>query len=153
MVFTVTIVTTFNEVVELALLECTSRVRQLERQEELVDLLEVRANRVDLVDQILHTHNSVLAQLLLNKLVVRDRNALLVDLSVTTLVDELANTLQVGVTVGNVRVGNRQHLLCGLGQTHKGTSVDLQETEELQDLARLRWDVVDTRLLLISISL
>ena len=144
MVLTVTIVSALDEVIELALVESTSGVRQLERQQKVVDLFKVGSHSVDLVDQILHTNNSVLAQMLLDQLVVRDCNPLFVDLSVTALVDELTNTLEVRVAVGNVRVGNRQHLLRRLGQTDKCAAVELQKTEKLKDLARLGRDVVDT---------
>ena len=41
-------------------------------------------------------------------------------------------------------VDDCQHLLCGLGEADKDTIVDLEETEELEDLPRLRSDLVDT---------
>ena len=144
MILTVTIVSSLDEVIEFPLMESTSRVRQLERKQKVVDLLKVGANRVDLVDQILHAHNSILAQLLLDDLVVRDGDTLLIDLSVATLIDEFSDALQVRIAVRNVRVRNRQHLLCRFGQAHKCAAVELQETQELHDLARLGWDVVDT---------
>lgn len=143
-VLTVTSVTTLDEVLELAGAEATGGVGQLEGPEEVGGLLEVGANGVDLVDQILHTDNAVLAEVLLDDLVVRQGNALLVDLSVTALVDELADGLQVGVTVGDVGVDNGQHLLGSLGKADEDTVVDLQQTEQLEDLAGLRSDLVDT---------
>ena len=130
--------------VELAGVETTIGVGQLEGPEEVVGLLEVGANRVDLVDQILHAHNAVLAEVLLNDLVVRQGHALLVNLAVATLVDELAHALEVGVAIGHVGVDDGQHLLGGLGETDKGAVVDLDQAEELHDLARLRGNVVDT---------
>lgn len=141
---TVTSVTTLDVVLELAGAEATSGVGELEGPEEVVGLLEVGANSVDLVDQILHADNAVLAEGLLNDLVVGKRDTLLVDLSVTTLVDELTDTLEVGVTVSDVGVDDGQHLLGGLGETDEGTVVDLDQTEKLQDLARLRSNLVDT---------
>ncbi|GMF79017.1 unnamed protein product [Aspergillus oryzae] len=141
---TVTIVTTLNEVLELALVEATSGVGELEGPEEVVGLLEVGANGVDLVDQILNTDDAVLAEVLLDDLVVGDGNALLVDLSVTALVDELTDALEVGVTVGDVGVDDGQHLLGSLGKANEGAVVDLEQTEELQDLAGLGRDLVDT---------
>jgi hypothetical protein len=96
------------------------------------------------VDQILHADNAVLAEVLLDDLVVGEGSALLVDLSVTTLVEELTDGLQVGVTVGNVGVDDGQHLLGSLGETDEGTAVDLEQTEQLEDLAGLRSDLVDT---------
>ena len=141
---TVTSVTTLDEVLDLAGVEATVGVGELEGPEEVVGLLEVGADGVDLVDQVFHADNAVLAEVLLNELVVGKGNALLVDLSVATLVDELTDGLEVGVTVGDEGVDNGQHLLGGLGQTDEDTVVDLQQTEELQDLAGLRSDLVDT---------
>lgn len=129
---------------ELALVEATSGVGELEGPEEVVGLLEVGANGVDLVDQILNTDDAVLAEVLLDDLVVGDGNALLVDLSVTALVDELTDALEVGVTVGDVGVDYGQHLLGSLGKANEGAVVDLEQTEELQDLAGLGRDLVDT---------
>ena len=141
---TVTGVTALDEVLELAGVEATVGVGQLEGPDEVVGLLEVGANGVDLVDQVFHADNAVLAEVLLNDLVVGKSNALLVDLSVATLVDELTDSLEVGVTVGDVGVDNSQHLLGGLGETDEDTVVDLEQTEELQDLTGLGSDFVDT---------
>lgn len=141
---TVTGVTTLDVVLELASAETTVRVGQLEGPEEVVGLLEVGANGVDLVDQILHADNAELAEVLLDDLVVGEGSALLVDLSVTTLVQKLADGLQVGVTVGNVGVDDGQHLLGSLGETNESTRVDLEQTQELEDLAGLGSNLVDT---------
>ena len=141
---TVTSVTTLDEMLDLAGVEATVGVGELEGPEEVVGLLEVGANGVDLVDQVFHADNAVLAEVLLNDLVVGKSNALLVDLSVATLVDELTDSLEVGVTVGDEGVDNSQHLLGGLGETDEDTVVDLEQTEELQDLAGLGSDLVDT---------
>ena len=141
---TVTSVTTLDEVLDLAGVEATVGVGELEGPEEVVGLLEVGANGVDLVNQVFHADNAVLAEVLLNDLVVGKSNALLVDLSVATLVDELTDSLEVGVTVGDVGVDNSQHLLGGLGETDEDTVVDLEQTEELQDLTGLGSDFVDT---------
>lgn len=141
---TVTSVTTLNEVLELAGVEAAVGVGQLEGPEEVVGLLEVGADGVDLVDQVLHADNAVLAEVLLDDLVVGEGDTLLVDLAVTALVEKLADGLQVGVTVGDVGVDDSQHLLGGLGQADEGTAVDLEQTEQLQDLAGLGGDLVDT---------
>lgn len=140
----VTGVTTLDVVLELASAETTVGVGQLEGPEEVVGLLEVGANSVDLVDQILHADNAELAEVLLDDLVVGEGSALLVDLSVTTLVQKLADGLQVGVTVGNVGVDDGQHLLGSLGKTDESTRVDLEQTQELEDLAGLGSNLVDT---------
>lgn len=143
-VLTVTSVTTLDEVLDLAGVEATSGVGELEGPEEVVGLLEVGADGVDLVDQVLHADNAVLAELLLDDLVVGERNTLGVDLTVTALVNKVTDGLEVGVTVGDVGVDDGQHLLGGLSETDEDTVVDLDQTEELQDLAGLRSDLVDT---------
>ena len=84
---------------ELACSPAASGVRELERPEEVRRLLEVGADGEDLVDEILDGEDVVLAQGLLDDVVVGERNTLLVDLSVTTLVDEFTDSLQVGLAV------------------------------------------------------
>lgn len=102
------------------------------------------------MDQILHTDNTVLAEVLLDDGVVGESNALrervrgVLDLSVTTLVDELAHSLQVGVSVCNKGLDNLEHLEGSLGQADEDTVVDLEKTEELEGLALLGVDLVDT---------
>ena len=129
---------------ELPGVETTSGRRELEWPEEVAGLLEVGANGVDLVDQVLDADNAELAEVLLDELVVGDGNALLVDLSVTALVEELTDSLQVGVAVCDERLDNLQHLNSGLGKPDEDTIVDLEKTEKLEGLALLGVDLVDT---------
>jgi len=96
------------------------------------------------MDQVLHADNTILAEVILNNLVVGESNALTTDLSVPPLVDELADSLEVWIAIGDVRVDNRQHLRGGLVQANEDAIVDLKETEQLQDLAGLRSNFVDT---------
>lgn len=144
MVLTVAKVTTLDEVLELPGTEATSGVGQLEGPEEVGGLLEVGANGVDLVDQVLNADNAELAEVLLDDGVVSERDALLVDLAVSALVDELADGLEVGVTVGDVGLDDLQHLNGGLGDLDEAAVVDLEKTEELQGLALLGVNLVDT---------
>lgn len=137
-------VPTLDKVERLALVEATVGAGQLEGPEEVAGLLEVRADSVDLVDQVLHADDPVLAEGLLDDLVVGQGDALAVNLPVATLVDELADRLEVGLAVGNVGLDKLEHLRGGLGELHKDTVVDLAQTEELQDLAGLRGQLVDT---------
>jgi hypothetical protein len=143
-VLAVTKVTTLDEVLELPGAETTSGGRELEWPEEVAGLLEVGADSVDLVNEVLDADNAELAKVLLNELVVGDGQTLLVDLSVAALVDELTNGLQVGVTVCNERLDNLQHLNRGLGEPDEDTIVDLEKTEELEGLALLGINLVDT---------
>jgi hypothetical protein len=135
---------TFDEMTELPSSETSGWVRELEGPQEVGGLLEVRSNGKDLVDQILHADNAVLAQVGLDDRVVSESNALLVDLSVSALVDELADGLEVGVTVGDPWLDDLEHLEGGLGQADENTVVDLEKTEELEDLAGLWCNLVDT---------
>lgn len=129
---------------ELASAEAAIGVGQLEGPQEVVCLLEVGSDGEDLVDQVLNADNAVLAKGVLDKLVVSQRDALLVDLAISTLVDKLTYGLKVGVTVSDVWVDNGQHLLGSLGQLDKDAIVDLEESEELENLARLGGNLVDT---------
>lgn len=107
-------------------------------------MLEIRADGIDLVDQIFDTYDTVFAEVLLDDGIVGESNTLLVDLSVSTLVDELADGLEVRVTVGNPWLDNFKHLKSSLGHANEDTVVDLEKTEELEDLARLWCNLVDT---------
>ena len=140
----VTRVTALDEVQGLLGRETTGGVGQLEGPQEVGGLLEVGSDGVNLVDKILHADNTELSEGLLDDRVVGQGDTLLVDLTISTLVDELANGLQVGLTVGDVRVDELEHLGGGLGQTNKDTVVDLEKTQQLHDLAGLGGNVVDT---------
>jgi hypothetical protein len=59
-------------------------------------------------------------------------------------VDEFADRLLVGVTVSDERLDNLQHLHGSLGELDEDTVVDLEQTKELQSLALLGIDLVDT---------
>jgi hypothetical protein len=119
-------------------------VAELEWPQEVGSLLEVGANSEDLVDQILNADNAILAEAALNESIVGESNALLVNLSISTLVDELADGLQVGVSVGNPWLDDLQHLKCGLGHANEDTVVDLEKTKELENLSGLWCNLVDT---------
>jgi hypothetical protein len=141
---TVTGITTFNIVQELTFSPHVVGVGELEGPEEVGGFLEVRTNGSNLVDKIFNTDDVVLTQRLFNDSVIRDRDTLLVDLGITTLVDQTTDGLHVGVTVGNVRLDQLKHLGSGLVETDKDTVVDLQKTQELENLTGLGGNVVDT---------
>lgn len=161
----VTEVTTLHVVLEFPGPPATSRVGELERPQEVRGLLEVRAGGEDLVHEVLHGEDVVLAERCLNDTVVREGNTLLVDLAVTTLVDELTNGLQVGLAKGgnetivtpiaflhapvcNVRLDETEHLLSRLRDFDEDTVVDLKQTEELQNFSGLWCNLVYTVCLL-----
>jgi len=148
LILAVSEITTLYEMTELAGSETSSWVGELEWPEEVGGLLEVGADSEDLVDQIFHADNAVLAKRPLDDGVVGESNALLLNLSVSTLVDELTDGLQVGVSISDPWLDNLEHFKGGLGHANKDTIVDLKETEELENLAGLWCNLVDTRLLL-----
>merc|ERR1719327_617468 len=124
--------------------EATARRVELEGPEEVVRLLEGRADGVDLVDQLLHAVDAVLAKVRGEDVVIHQRNAALVNLAVATLVDELLHRLQVRVAERDVRRDVLQHVDDGLVDLQEHAVVELAEAEELEDLARLRGKLVDT---------
>lgn len=84
---------------ELPLPEPTRRVRQLERPQEVARLLEVRPHGHDLVHQVFNADDAEFAQILLDDLVVGERDPLAVDLSVSPLVDEVTNAFNAVAVV------------------------------------------------------
>ena len=96
------------------------------------------------MNDILNAGDAELAEVGLDELVVGDRQTLLVDLEVTTLVDKLTDSLQVRVSVGDEGLDDLQHFAGGLGEPDEDAVVDLKETEELEGLALLGIDLVDT---------
>merc|ERR1719327_941203 len=124
--------------------EATARRVELEGPEEVVRLLEGRADGVDLVDQLLHAVDAVLAEVRGEEVVIHQRNAALVHLAVPPLVDELLHRLQVRVAERDVRRDVLQHVDDGLVHLQEHAVVELAEAEELEDLARLRGELVDT---------
>lgn len=109
--------------------EPTSWVAELERPQEIARLLEVGAHGHDLVNQILHADDAQLAKLLFDDRIVGQWDALLVNFSISALVDEVADCLDGRVAVGDVWFDNLQHLGGGLGEFDEDGIVDLEETE------------------------
>jgi hypothetical protein len=140
---TVTSVTAFVEVVSL-LLPTAQRVRQLERPQEVVGLLESRADSVDLMDKVLNAQDVLVAQASRDDLVLRQRDALLVHFTETTLVDEVVDGFQARLAVGYVRLDETQHCHGRVVDLHEGGIVDLTQTKELQDLLGLGRNAHDT---------
>ena len=68
----------------------------------------------------------------------------MIDLSVATLVDQLADGFEVRFAVSNPRLDDAKHLHGWLGKLDENSIVDLEKTEKLEDLARLWCNLVDT---------
>ena len=124
--------------------ESTSGVAQLKWPQKVTSLLEIRPHSNNLMDQVLHTDDSKFAQLLLDDLVIGEGNALLVDLSVAALVDEVADSFDTGIAVGDIGFDYFKHFGGGFGEFDEDAVVDLEEAEELKDLAGFGGDFVDT---------
>ena len=138
-------ITALNEMSELSRPESTSWIAQLERPEEVARLLEVGADGVDLMDQVLHAHDAVLAEMLLDDGIVGKRDALLLTrFGIAALVDELAHGFEVRVAVGDEGLDDLQHFRRGFCEADEAAVVDLEEAEELEGLALLGVDLVDT---------
>merc|ERR1712029_1270180 len=101
LVLTAAEVTTFDEVVDL-LPPPASRGVQLEGPQEVGCVLEVGADREDLMDEMLHADNAKLAKSSLNQVVGGDGSAVAIDLDETALVHQLAYRLEVGRSPGDV---------------------------------------------------
>merc|ERR1712213_126557 len=118
--------------------------RELEGPQESVGLLEVRTAGVDLVNDILNADDTESTELLLDDVVGGDGDTLAIDLGESTLVDQLLDGLQVGETIGNVRLHKTQHLNGGSVESDEGGVVNLEKTEQLKNLASLGVYSVDT---------
>jgi len=120
-----------------------SRVVQLEVPKEIVRHFEVGSNGEDFVNEILHADDSELAQSLLDDFVRKGASSSL-QLSVSALVDEFADGLEVGIAPGDVRIGDSQHTQRRLVQLNKSGVVDLTESKQLQNLSDSGVEAVDT---------
>lgn len=130
--FTVTESTTLDKVLELSWNTPTTRwVRQLEWPQEVVSLLEVWTDGDDFVDQVIDGQDTELTQVGFDDSVVRQSNSLLVDLTVTSLVDQLSNSGVRWVTVSNVWFNQLQQFRSSLGDLDESTRVDLSQSQQL----------------------
>ena len=99
--------------------------------------------------EILDGQDVILAKIILNDRVGGQRNTLTIDFAIATLVDQLANGLQVrlsnatmsvnderfsrtdNVPISDIWLHQAEHLLRRLRHTYKYASVNLQKTEKL----------------------
>ena len=123
LVFSVTEVTTFDEVVGDTSVT-SSWAGEFESPEEVVGLeikvilgskkiqiftysLEVWSNSEDFVDQIFGGLDTNVSNVFVNDGVIRKGNSLTVDLAVSALVDQFTDSLQVWITPGDEWLSNR----------------------------------------------
>ena len=126
------------------LLEALGWGGQLEWPEEVVGLLEVVTAGPDLVDEVLNAGDAALTELTSNHAVVGQSDSLAVDLSVASLVDELADGVAGWESVGDKWLNESDHVDGSSVQLHEHTVVELSQTEELHDLLLLWSKLVDT---------
>ena len=129
---------------ELPRLESARWVTQLERPQKVAGLLEVGAHGKDFMNQVLHTHNTKLAEFVFDNGIVRERDTLLVHLSVTTFVHKLTGSLERGVPVRDIRLHNLEHFGGSFRKANEDPIVDLKKPKKPKNLAWLWGDLVDT---------
>jgi len=117
---------------------------ELERPHEVVSLLEVSSNSVEFSDQVFDANDVVLSENLFNDLVRSDRDSLLVDLSVSSLIDQLRDGVSSGVSESNIRLDLLDHVKSSSVNSDEDSVVDLSKSEQLKDLFGLRSHIVDT---------
>lgn len=127
------------------LLEPTVGGGELEGPEEVVGLLELRSDGNNLVNEVLDGVDSELSELTLNDGIVSERDSGSVDLSVSSLVNELLDGGSGWVSVGDEWFDDLDHVHGGLVQLNEDTVVELSKSEELQDLLGLRSELIDTK--------
>jgi len=128
-----------------ALFDVTSTRRvEFEWPQELVDVLEVLADGENFMDEILNADDSVFLELLGDDFVVGDGNPLSVDLTKTTLVDELFHSLQVGCSPSNIGLNEFQHFESGGVESDKDCILNLAKSEKSQNLFCSRINTIDT---------
>ena len=104
---------------------------KLEGPEEIVSFLEVRTAGFNFVDQIFNGNDVELAQSISDDFIGGKGNSLLVDLTESSLVDQVRNSLSSGITEGNIRLDLLEHVQGSSVDSDKGSVVDLSESEQL----------------------
>jgi len=118
-------------------------VVQLEVPQKVVGHFEVGADGVDLMNEVLDTDDAELAESLLDDFVVESASSSL-KLAESAFVDKFADRLEVGVTPGDVGIGDTQHAQRRLVQLDERRVVDLTQTQQLEDLSDSGMESVDT---------
>ena len=108
-------------------------------------MLSTIERQIETLYSLLDADDTLLSESLLDDRVLGEGDSLLEDLTVTSLVDEASDGRQVGLSVGHVGLDESEHLLGSLGHLDEHSVVDLEESEQLQDLSRLGGDLVDSK--------
>jgi len=117
---------------------------EFEWPQETVGFSEVRSASVNFVNQIFNALNSELSEGLVDDIIIGDGDSLVENLSMSSLVDQRTNRLEVGISKSNVWFDALQHVQSGSSQSDENTIVNLSQSQELQDLLWFRSQTVDT---------
>ena len=117
---------------------------ELEWPEEVIGFLELGTDCDNLVNEVLDAVNAVRSELAGDDAVVSQRDSAAVNLTETSLVDELGNVGTGQISVGNEGLNTSDHVPGSSVQFDEHTVVQLAESEELQDLLGLGVKLVDT---------
>jgi hypothetical protein len=134
---------TLGERVSLLLISSEWGV-ELDWPQEVVCDLEVWSTGDDLVDEILNAVDTFISEDSSNDTVIGEWNSSSVNLTVTSLVDELLDGLSRWVSVGDEWLDHLEHVSGGFVNLDKDSVMDLSQSEELQDLLWLWGKLVDT---------
>jgi len=104
----------------------------------------MRSDIVNLIDQVFNADESELSKRSFNDFVGSKRDSLLVDLTVTSLVDHLRDSMSSGISESDKRLNLLDHVKGGSVNSDKGGVVDLSESQQLKDLFDIGSQIVDT---------
>jgi len=141
--FSVTPVSALLEGMSLVV-ESTLGGGELERPKEVVGQLEVGSDSVKFVDQIFNADDLLGAKNLFNNFVGSDGDSLLVDLTVSSLVDQVRDGVLGGITVSNKRLDLLDHVKSSSVDSDEDSIMYLSKSEQLKDLSDLGSKVVNT---------
>lgn len=125
-------------------LESALGTSKLEGPDEVVGFLEVRADGVDLVDEVINGADAVLAQDLVDSAIGFEGDSLPVDFAKASLEDELLDALSGGVAVGDVGLNSSEHIDGSFIDSDEDSVVELSQPEQSHDSDDLGVELVDT---------
>lgn len=126
-------------------LESTKWRREFEWPEEVVGFLEFWSTSSDFVDQIFNARDTNFAEFSSNDGVVSKWNSASVNLTVSSLVDQVGNGLSRWESVSHKWLNDSDHVPGSLVKLNEGTVMELSQSKELQDLLWLWSKLVDTK--------
>jgi len=136
-------VTALDEVVG-DLPPATSWARKFDWVQVVVSGLEVIADGVDFVHQVLDAVDAQVTHGLLDDVVVANLDSLTVDLDGASLVDHVLDGLLGWVAPSDEWIADSKHLDAGLVESDEDGVSDLSKSEELKGLLGLWRELVDT---------